>query len=126
LRGILEPLFEKYGVQVVFSGHDHVYERMTPQKGIAYFTEGSSGQLRPGDIQGAPFTAKSFDTDCTFILVEIAQNELYFETISRTGETVDSGKITRRRSAQGNCPGQIAIASSHTRRRAAGRRTGSC
>jgi predicted MPP superfamily phosphohydrolase len=95
LRGILEPLFQKYGVQVVFSGHDHVYERMTPQKGIAYFTEGSSGQLRPGDIQGAPFTAKSFDTDCTFILVEIAQNELYFETISRTGETVDSGKITR-------------------------------
>ena len=95
LRGILEPLFEKYGVQVVFSGHDHVYERMTPQKGIAYFTEGSSGQLRPGDIRGAAFTAKSFDTDCTFILVEIAQNDLYFETISRTGETVDSGKITR-------------------------------
>jgi Calcineurin-like phosphoesterase len=96
LRGILEPLFEKYGVQVVFSGHDHVYERMTPQKGIAYFTEGSSGQLRPGDIRGAAFTAKSFDTDCTFILVEIAKNDLYFETISRTGETVDSGKITRR------------------------------
>ena len=95
LRGILEPLFEKYGVQVVFSGHDHVYERMTPQKGIAYFTEGSSGQLRPGDIRGAAFTAKAFDTDCTFILVEIAQNDLYFETITRTGETVDSGKITR-------------------------------
>jgi len=95
LREILEPLFEKYGVQVVFSGHDHVYERMTPQKGIVYFTEGSSGQLRPGDIRGAAFTAKSFDTDCTFILVEIAQNDLYFETISRTGATVDSGKIAR-------------------------------
>ena len=95
LRGILEPLFEKYGVQVVFSGHDHVYERMNPQNGIAYFTEGSSGQLRPGDIRGAAFTAKSFDSDCTFLLVEIAQNDLYFETISRTGATVDSGKITR-------------------------------
>jgi 3',5'-cyclic AMP phosphodiesterase CpdA len=95
LRGILEPVFEKYGVQVVFSGHDHVYERMVPQKGIAYFTEGSSGQLRQGDIRGAAFSAKAFDTDCTFMLVEIAQNELYFETISRAGETVDSGKITR-------------------------------
>jgi len=95
LRSILEPLFEKYGVQAVFSGHDHVYERMTPQKGIAYFVEGSSGQLRPGDIRGAAFTAKSFDTDCTFMLVEIVQSDLYFETISRTGETVDSGKITR-------------------------------
>ena len=95
LRGILEPLFEKYGVQVVFSGHDHVYERITPQKGIAYFTEGSSGQLRRGDIRGAAFTAKSFDTDCTFMVVEIAEDALYFETISRTGETVDSGKIAR-------------------------------
>jgi 3',5'-cyclic AMP phosphodiesterase CpdA len=95
LRGILEPLFEKYGVQVVFSGHDHVYERMMPQKGIAYFTEGSSGQLRRGDIRGAAFTAKAFDTDCTFMVVEIAEDALYFETISRTGETVDSGKITR-------------------------------
>lgn len=95
LRGILEPLFEKYGVQVVFSGHDHVYERITPQNGIAYFTEGSSGQLRRGDIRGAAFTAKSFDTDCTFILVEITGDVLYFETISRTGETVDAGKIAR-------------------------------
>jgi len=104
LRGILEPLFQKYGVQVVFSGHEHVYERINPQKGIAYFTEGSSGQLRSGDVRGAEFTAKSFDTDCTFILVEIAQNEFYFETISRTGETIDSGKITRTASKKESIP----------------------
>lgn len=95
LRGILEPLFQKYGVQVVLSGHDHVYERMVPQKGIFYFTEGSSGQLRPGDVRGAGFTAKSFDTDCAFMLVEITQNELYFQTISRTGEAVDAGTVKR-------------------------------
>jgi len=95
LRGILEPIFQKYGVQVVFSGHDHVYERITPQKGIWYFTEGSSGQLRRGDARGASFTAKSFDTDCAFMIVEITQTELYFQTISRSGETVDTGKITR-------------------------------
>ena len=95
LRGILEPLFQKYGVQVVFSGHDHVYERITPQKGIWYFTEGSSGRLRRGDARGGSFTAKSFDTDCAFMLVEITQTELFFQTISRGGETVDAGKITR-------------------------------
>jgi len=104
LRGILEPLFQRYGVQVVFSGHDHVYERMTPQKGIAYFTEGSSGQLRRGDIRGAAFSAKSFDTDCAFMLVEITPNELYFQTISRTGETVDSGKVLRVESKKANAP----------------------
>ena len=104
LRGILEPLFEKYGVQVVFSGHDHVYERMTPQKGIAYFTEGSSGQLRRGNIRGAEFSAKSFDTDCAFMLVEITSHDLYFQTISRMGETVDSGRIARAESKKEGVP----------------------
>jgi predicted MPP superfamily phosphohydrolase len=104
LRGILEPLFQQHGVQVVFSGHDHVYERMTPQKGIAYFTEGSSGQLRRGNIRGAEFSAKSFDTDCAFMLVEITSNELYFQTISRTGETVDSGKVARAESKKESVP----------------------
>jgi hypothetical protein len=35
-------------VNVVFSGHDHVYERIKPQKGIYYFVSGSAGQLRKG------------------------------------------------------------------------------
>ena len=104
LRGILEPLFQQYGVQVVFSGHDHVYERMTPQKGIAYFTEGSSGQLRRGNIRGAEFSAKSFDTDCAFMLVEITSKGLHFQTISRTGQTVDSGEIARAESKREDVP----------------------
>jgi hypothetical protein len=39
--------------------------------------------------------AKSFDQDMTFMLVEIDGNELSFQTISRTGTTVDSGTIRR-------------------------------
>ena len=54
LRRSLEPLFVKYGVQVVFAGHEHVYERTKPQKGITYFTEGASGQLRKGDLRKTP------------------------------------------------------------------------
>jgi 3',5'-cyclic AMP phosphodiesterase CpdA len=100
LREILEPLFQKYGVQVVFSGHDHVYERVLPQKGITYFTEGSSGQLRRGDVRGASFTGKAFDTDCAFMLVEISGSELFYQTISRTGQTVDSGTIARNEPAK--------------------------
>ncbi len=95
LRLQLEPLFVKYSVNVVFSGHEHVYERAQPQKGIYYFTEGASGQLRRGNLKATDSTGKGFDADRTFMLVEIVGDEMYFETISRTGETVDSGVIQR-------------------------------
>ena len=95
LRLLLEPLFVKYGVQVVFAGHEHVYERVKPQKGTYYFTEGASGQLRKGNLRKTDLTAAGYDQDRSFMLVEIAGDELYFQTISRTGRTVDSGVIRR-------------------------------
>ena len=95
LRQVLEPLFVKYGVQVVFAGHEHVYERVKPQKGITYFTEGASGSLRKGNLKKTTMTAAGYDQDRSFMLVEIAGDELYFQTISRTGLTVDSGMIRR-------------------------------
>jgi 3',5'-cyclic AMP phosphodiesterase CpdA len=95
LRQLIEPLFIKYGVDAVFSGHDHVYERVIPQKGIYYFTEGSSGQLRNGDLARTSMTSKGFDTDRTFMLIEIAGDEMYFETLSRAGDAVDSGMIKK-------------------------------
>jgi predicted phosphodiesterase len=95
LRLLLEPLFVKYGVQVVFAGHEHVYERVKPQNGIYYFTEGASGSLRKGNLRKTDLTASGYDQDRSFMLVEIAGDELYFQTISRTGVTVDSGVIRR-------------------------------
>lgn len=95
LRVLLEPLLIRYGVSVVFAGHEHVYERLKPQKGIAYFTEGASGQLRKGDMEPSPSTAASFDQDRTFMLVEIGER-MSFRTISRTGVVVDSGFVGRR------------------------------
>ena len=95
LRVLLEPLLVKYGVQVVFSGHDHVYERVKPQHGIHYFVTGSSGNLRKGDLHRTDMTAAGFDQDCAFLLAEISGDDLYFETVSRTGVTVDSGHFRR-------------------------------
>jgi predicted MPP superfamily phosphohydrolase len=95
LRVALEPILVKYGVNVVFSGHDHAYERVKPQKGITYFLEGSSGQLRRGDMTPTDETAASFDQDQTFMLLELGQDELTFQTVSRTGQIVDSGVIRR-------------------------------
>jgi hypothetical protein len=100
LRVLLEPLFAKYGVDVVFSGHDHVYERIKPQKGITYFVSGAAGQLRRGNMERSEQTAASFDGDQSFMVVEIAGGEMFFQAISRTGQIVDSGVVRRESSSQ--------------------------
>jgi hypothetical protein len=96
LRSIVEPLFIKYNLNVVFAGHEHFYERLKPQKGIHYFTAGGSAKLRSGDIiRNSPLTAKGFDTEQSFMLVEIDGDILRFQTISRSGKRVDAGEINR-------------------------------
>jgi 3',5'-cyclic AMP phosphodiesterase CpdA len=95
LRKVLEPIFVKYGVDVVFAGHEHVYERVKPQQGVYYFVEGASGELRAGNLKPSAETAKGFDTDRSFILIEIAGDDLYFQATSRLGAVIDSGVIHR-------------------------------
>jgi predicted MPP superfamily phosphohydrolase len=96
LKGQLEPLFLKYGVNVVFTGHEHFYERIKPQKGIQYFVEGSSAKLRKGDINPRTgLTAFGYDSGYTFMLIEIVGDELYFQTITERGQTIDSGVVKK-------------------------------
>jgi hypothetical protein len=97
IRSALEPLFVRYGVTVVFTGHDHFYERVKPQHGITYFVTGSGGKLAPGDIRkNSPLTARAFDTDRVFLVANVEGDRLTFQAISRTGTVVDSGMIQRR------------------------------
>ena len=97
-RNALEPLFLKYNVSVVFTGHDHFYERVKPQKGIVYFVVGSGGQLRKGNIDTKTgLTAAGNDRDQSFLIAEINGDELWFNAISRQGQVFDSGSFTRRK-----------------------------
>jgi hypothetical protein len=95
VRQVFEPLFIRYGVNVVFSGHEHLYERLRPQNGVHYFISGGAGKLRRGDIRAAGESAAGFDQDHHFMLIELAADELHFQTISRTGRSVDCGVIRR-------------------------------
>jgi hypothetical protein len=98
LRKVVEPIFLKYAVNAVFAGHEHFYERIKPQKGIYYFISGAGGKLREGDVKkGSSLTEKAYDKDMSFMLLEIAGDEMHFQVISRTGETVDSGVIVNQR-----------------------------
>ena len=95
LRVMLEPLLVRYGVDVVFSGHDHIYERLRPQKGIHYFVVGPGGQ-EPRTIRRSAETAASFEGEYNFMLVEVVRDALEFHAVSRTGAIVDTGTIRPR------------------------------
>ena len=110
-RAVLEPLFVKEHVSVVFTGHDHFYERIKPQKGgILHFVVGASGSLRKGDIRRTDMTEKGFDTDYSFLIAEIDGDEMHFQAISRTGNTVDSGVFKRPDAGAGAAAGKPAAA----------------
>ena len=95
LRALVEPLFVKYGVDIVFAGHEHLYERVRPQRNIYYFTSGAAGKLRKGNLRRGDLTAAGYDQDLSFMLVEIDDSTCSFQVISRTGETVDHGLLER-------------------------------
>jgi predicted phosphodiesterase len=104
LKDQLEPLFLKYSVDLVLTGHDHVYERLKPQKGIQYFVVGNSAKLRRGDLESLGITAKGFDTGYGFMLAEIDGDQMHFQVISDQKQTIDAGIVLRNR--QPNAPAQ--------------------
>ncbi|HZO20459.1 MAG TPA: metallophosphoesterase [Gemmatimonadaceae bacterium] len=99
LRAILEPIFVKHGVDVVFTGHEHIYERFKPQRGIHHFVVGGGAKLRRGDTRRGPLTAAAFDRDRSFMIVAIVENKMFFQVVSRGGAVVDEGIITNRETA---------------------------
>ena len=100
LRLSLEPVLVDGDADVVLAGHEHFYERLRPQRGILYFVSGAAGSLRRGDIRETDLTARGYDTDYSFMLMEISGDEAYFQVISRAGVTVDAGVITKGRGRQ--------------------------
>jgi hypothetical protein len=93
MRWQLEHLFVTHGVHAVFSGHEHFYQRSTPQQGIVHFVSGAAGSLREGDATSGPTVARAFDRDYHFMLCEIDGDAFHFQAITRAGVTVDAGVL---------------------------------
>ena len=95
IRFALESSLVNGGVNVVFSGHEHIYERAEMQQGILYFISGGAGSLREGDAGKSPLIARGYDQDYHFMLVEISDEGFFFQAINRLGVTVDAGSLKR-------------------------------
>lgn len=96
LREELEPLLREHGVDVVFAGHEHFYERIVPQHGIHHFTSGAAAKLRRGNLRPSELTVRGLDSDYSFLLLEIDGDHLYYEAIARSGVRFDAGVVVER------------------------------
>ncbi len=94
-RSTLERVLVEHSVDVVFAGHEHLYERMAPQHGVVHFVAGATGSVRVGDLRPSSYQVVGYDRDLSFMLLEMVGDALYFRAVTRLGETIDSGKIVK-------------------------------
>jgi hypothetical protein len=99
IRRKIEPILARHEVAVVFSGDDHVYQRVMPQQGVQYFVTGAGGQIRKGDLERDDLVIAGYDEDNHFMVLEATTSHLRFDTISAQGETVDTGSLVAPASA---------------------------
>jgi predicted phosphodiesterase len=96
LRAQLEPLYIKYGLNAAFSGHSHCYERVKPQSGIYYFTEGASGEIKRNTLdRRSPLFAAGEDKINSFLIVQVNEDEMKVEAIGADGNLIDSHTFKR-------------------------------
>ncbi len=86
IREVVQPLFAHHGVDIVFTGHDHHYERTTPQDGVVWVVSGAGAKLTR--VHGADFTAHAEST-LQFMLVRIEGNTMDVCAITTDGNVID-------------------------------------
>ncbi len=86
IRDIVHPLFVEHGVQLVLTGHDHLYERTHPQDGVTYVVTGAGAKL--SEIGTSEFTAVARKV-LQFMLVQIEGDLMTVQAIDVTGTVFD-------------------------------------
>ena len=97
LRERWTPLFEKYQVSAVFSGHDHVYER-AEHNGIRYFVSGGGGApLYPRRAQPNPVdleAVKKFERVLHYLRVTLTSTRVEVTAIRADGTPIETTSWT--------------------------------
>jgi 3',5'-cyclic AMP phosphodiesterase CpdA len=94
IREDLEPLFAHHGVDIVFSGHDHVYERTVPIKGVTYMVSGGGGRRLYRAGKGK-LTARSRSAHHA-VLVHVHASRLLLEVVEPDENVFDRWELARR------------------------------
>ncbi len=94
LRGLWESKFQKAGVDAVFSGHDHFYQKIAPQGGIHYFVSGGGGKVRKGARKNHPLVEFAQEI-LHFVQFELDVYRLRYQAIDSEGNVFHSGVIEK-------------------------------
>ncbi|HID61559.1 MAG TPA: hypothetical protein EYP49_02255 [Anaerolineae bacterium] len=87
VRQALAPLFEQYGVAIVFNGHDHDYERSVAN-GVTYIVTGGGGAPPYPKIHDNP-AGVYFESVYHFVQITISGDTLYGVAIEPDGTEFD-------------------------------------
>lgn len=90
VRSAFGPLFERYGVQLVLSGHEHDYQRSVPIDGVTYVISGAGGRTR-GTGEEA-FTAASYSV-LHFVELNVYEDTIVLRAITQTPRVFDDALI---------------------------------
>jgi predicted phosphodiesterase len=92
VRRAFSPLFSRYGVQLVLSGHSHDYQRSVPVDGVTYIVSGAGSKKHK--TGKADFTEESFAT-YHFLDISTFPNELVVRAVDSEGRVADQVFLTR-------------------------------
>lgn len=92
--GILSPLLQQHGVQLVFSGHDHVYEKFAPTNGTHAVVTGGGGVILYGMAELDAASAQFWPAH-HHMRVKVEGDLLTMEAVSNLGNVFDTTTIRR-------------------------------
>jgi hypothetical protein len=90
VRDTFGPLFAKYGVQLVLSGHEHDYERDLPIDGTVYVVSGAGGRTRGTGED--PYTAVSWSV-LHFVDINVYTDRILLRAVNQDGDMFDAAEI---------------------------------
>lgn len=97
LRQQLEPLFQRYGVDVYLAGDSHYYSASGPIRGTVHLISGGGGAPLDQPSPTSWFPRKTAQARHHFLMFDIAPTGLSYQALDLSGKPIDSGFISRKR-----------------------------
>lgn len=92
IRNSLQPLFDKYGVDVYLAGHEHSLQHIEPGNKTHHFISGAASEKTPVKLLDI---SKMSASEYGYMLFSITGNQLLVQTIDYTGKIIYATAISK-------------------------------